>query len=228
MSDDDQNDCTWNVILYQSMSGDSEEGEGTFQMVGGSLTAKNGGQFYTTNTQSTFYLSGVDITNAKDSEFFLRCTGNNNQRGWGNSGSNGADCNFTASDQTMEGDVIYDSISNLDFYITNESSLTGAFIDDESYAESGGNGEANLYIDADSTWIVTGDSTLTNLQCEGTITDANGKTVTIKGTDGTVYVQGSSNYTITVESYSKTADVSGAATADSYSTYAVDKPEQLS
>ncbi len=228
MSDDDQNDCTWNVILYQSMSGDSEEGEGTFQMVGGSLTAKNGGQFYTTNTQSTFYLSGVDITNAKDSEFFLRCTGNNNQRGWGNSGSNGADCNFTASDQTMEGDVIYDSISNLDFYITNESSLTGAFIDDESYAESGGNGEANLYIDADSTWIVTGDSTLTNLQCEGTITDANGKTVTIKGTDGTVYVQGSSNYTVTVESYSKMADVSGAATADSYSTYAVDKPEQLS
>lgn len=228
MSDDDQNDCTWNVILYQSMSGDSEEGEGTFQMVGGSLTAKNGGQFYTTNTQSTFYLSGVDITNAKDSEFFLRCTGNNNQRGWGNSGSNGADCNFTASDQAMEGDVIYDSISNLDFYITDESSLTGAFIDDESYAGSGGNGEANLYIDADSTWIVTGDSTLTNLQCEGTITDANGKTVTIKGTDGTVYVQGSSNYTVTVESYSKTADVSGAATADSYSTYAVDKPEQLS
>ena len=24
MSDNEQNDCTWNVILYQSMSGDSE------------------------------------------------------------------------------------------------------------------------------------------------------------------------------------------------------------
>ena len=228
MGDDDQNDCTWNVILYQSMSGDSEEGEGTFQMVGGSLTAKNGGQFYTTNTQSTFYLSGVDITNAEDSAFFLRCTGNNNQRGWGNSGSNGADCNFTASDQVMEGDIIYDSISNLDFYITNGSSLTGAFLDDESYAGNGGNGEANLYIDADSTWIVTGDSTLTNLQCEGTITDADGKTITIKGTDGTVYVQGNSKYTVTVESYSKTADVTGATKADNYSTYAVEKPDQLS
>ena len=228
MADDDQNDCTWNVILYQSMSGDSEEGEGTFQMVGGSLTANNGGQFYTTNTQSTFYLSGVDITNAEDSEFFLRCTGNNNQRGWGSSGSNGADCNFTASDQVMEGDVIYDSISNLDFYITNGSSLTGAFIDDESYAGNGGSGEANLYIDSDSTWIVTGDSTLTSIQCEGTITDESGKTVTIKGTDGTVYVQGDSDYTVTVESYSKTADVSGAAAADTYSTYAVDKPEELS
>ncbi len=227
MADDEQNDCTWNVILYQSMSGDSEEGEGSFQMTGGSLTANNGGQFYTTNTESTFYLSGVDIKNASDSEFFLRCTGNNNQRGWGSSGSNGADCNFTASDQVMEGDVIYDSISNLDFYMTNGSSLTGAFIDDESYAGNGGTGKANLYIDADSTWIVTGDSTLTELQSEGTICDSDGKTVTIKGTDGTVYVEGDSEYTVTVEKYSSTADVSGAATADEFSAHAVDKPEQL-
>lgn len=228
MSDDDQNDCTWNVILYQSMSGDSEEGEGTFQMTGGSLTAKNGGQFYTTNTQSTFYLSDVDITNASDSEFFLRCTGNNNQRGWGSSGSNGADCNFTASSQTMEGDVIYDSISNLDFYLTNGSIITGAFVDDETYAGDGGDGEANLYIDSDSTWIVTGDSTLTNLQSEGTIQDADGKTVTIKGTDGTVYVEGDSQYTITVEKYNKTADLSGAATGDSFSDHSVEKPDELS
>lgn len=228
MSDDDQNDCTWNVILYQSMSGDSEEGEGTFQMTGGSLTAKNGGQFYTTNTQSTFYLSDVDITNASDSEFFLRCTGNNNQRGWGSSGSNGADCNFTASSQTMEGDVIYDSISNLDFYLTNGSIITGAFVDDETYAGDGGDGEANLYIDSDSTWIVTGDSTLTNLQSEGTIQDADGKTVTIKGTDGTVYVEGDSQYTITVEKYNKTADLSGVATGDSFSDHSVEKPDELS
>ena len=228
MSDDDQNDCTWNVILYQSMSGDSEEGEGTFQMTGGSLTAKNGGQFYTTNTQSTFYLSDVDITNASDSEFFLRCTGNNNQRGWGTSGSNGADCNFTASSQTMEGDVIYDSISNLDFYLTKGSVITGAFVDDETYAGEGGDGSANFYIDSDSTWIVTGDSTLTNLQSEGTIQDAEGKTVTIKGTDGSVYVEGDSQYTITVEKYNKTADFSGAATGDSFSDHSVEKPEELS
>ncbi len=97
MSDDDQNDCTWNVILYQSMSGDSEVGNSTFEMQGGSLTAKNGGMFYTTNTESTITLSDVDITYALDNDFFLRCTGNNNQRGWGESGANGADCLFTAS-----------------------------------------------------------------------------------------------------------------------------------
>lgn len=51
MLDLSQNDCTWNVILYQSMSGDSEIGNSTFEMVGGSLTAGNGGMFYTTNTE---------------------------------------------------------------------------------------------------------------------------------------------------------------------------------
>ena len=45
MSDDEQNDCTWNVILYQSMSGDSEEGTSEFEMNGGNLTARNGGMF---------------------------------------------------------------------------------------------------------------------------------------------------------------------------------------
>ncbi|MDY4839115.1 MAG: hypothetical protein SO160_06160 [Lachnospiraceae bacterium] len=39
MEDDTQNDCTWNVILYQSMSGDSEVGNSTFEMDGGTLTA---------------------------------------------------------------------------------------------------------------------------------------------------------------------------------------------
>ena len=227
MSDDDQDDCSWNVILYQRMSGDSEEGEGTFQMTGGSLTAENGGMFYTTNTESTFYLSDVDITPADDSEFFLRCTGNNNQRGWGESGSNGADCNFTAASQKMEGDIIYDSISNLDFYMTDNSTLTGAFADDESCAGNGGDGTCNAYISSDSTWIVTGDSTLTSLANEGTIKDADGNSVTIKGTDGTVYVQGTSSYTITVGSYSTSADMSGAASADSFSDHAVDKPDQL-
>lgn len=78
MSDLEQNDCTWNVILYQSMSGDSEVGNSTFEMSGGTLTAKNGGMFYTTNTESTFVLSDVNIVNADDSEFLLKCTGNSN------------------------------------------------------------------------------------------------------------------------------------------------------
>lgn len=190
MSDDSRNDCTWNVILYQSMSGDSEVGNSTFEMDGGSLNAKNGGMFYTTNTESTITLDDVDITNAEDSEFFLKCTGNANQRGWGTTGANGADCLFTAIDQTMEGNVIWDSISDLDFYMT-------------------------------------GDSTVSALHCAGTIEDNEGKTVTVKGTDGTVYVEGDSSYTITVTSYEDSADLSGASTTTSWSAYETEKPAEL-
>ena len=161
MSDLDQNDNTWTVILYQSMSGDSEVGNSTFQMDGGSLTSENGGVFYTTNTESTITLNNVDINYNDENEFFLQCTGNTNQRGWGQSGANGADCHFTGISQDMQGNVIWDSISDLDFYLTDGSSLTGAVVGDESYAGEGGEGYCNVYVSADSTWTVTGDSEYT-------------------------------------------------------------------
>lgn len=150
-------------------------------MTGSSLTAKNGGMLYTTNTESTFYLKNVAITPSAKNDFFLKCTGNSNARGWGQSGANGADCKFTADTLEMTGDVIWDSISTLDFQMTNGSTLTGAFIQDNSNV----------------------DSTLTTLTCKGTIQGADGKSVSIVGTDGTVYEKGDSAYTITVTSYSK-------------------------
>ena len=227
MSDDDQNDTTWTVILYQSMSGDSEVGNSTFQMDGGTITSKNGGLFYTTNTECTIALKDVDITYNDDSEFFLQCTGNNNQRGWGQSGANGSDCNFTADSQDMKGNVIWDSISDLDFYMTNGSTLEGAFVNDESNAGNGGDGYCNVVIDKDSTWTVTGDSTIRSLSNAGTITDADGKTVSIVGTDGTTYVEGDSDYTITVGSYQDSADTSASTTVDDWSNYEIERPESL-
>ena len=227
MSDLSQNDSTWTVILYQSMSGDSEVGNSTFQMDGGTLTSQNGGVFYTTNTESDITLKDVDITYNNDNEYFLRCTGNNNERGWGESGANGADCDFTAISQDMEGSVIWDTISQLDFYMTDGSNLTGAIIDDESFAGNGGDGYCNVYVSDDSTWTVTGDSTVSKLSNAGTIVDDSGKTVTVKGTDGTVYVEGDSDYTITVDKYEDTADTSGSDTVASWSDYEVEKPDTL-
>lgn len=224
MPDQEQNDCTWTVIVYQSMSGDSEVGCGSFEMVGGSLTSTNGGLFYTTNTESTFLLQNVDITAAEDCEFFLKATGNSNERTWGKSGSNGAQCTFTAIDQTMNGDVIWDSISTLDLYLVGSSTLTGAFLQEESAAGDGGNGWGNLGLGEGSSWIVTGDSVLTNLVNNGIICDAEGNSVTICQADGTILVSGSSAYSIVVESYSEgTVDLSGASEADSWDNYAVDR-----
>lgn len=225
MRDLSQNDHTWSVILYQSMSGDSEEGNSAFYMIDGTLVSKNGGLFYSTNTESEFYLENVTISAAEDCEYFLRVSGNANQRGWGTTGQNGADTDFTAVNQIMNGDVIWDSISNLDFYMAEGSVLTGAVLDDESYAGEGGNGYANIYIDAASKWVVTGDSRVTNLYSEGTIVDEAGNTVTISGTDGTVYVQGESTYTVTVDSYSAEADLSGMTSSVSWEDYEADVPD---
>ena len=199
--ENEQNDCNWTVILYQSMSGDSEVGNSNFSMTGGSLISENGGMFYTTNTESTFYLSGVDLNYSDSNDFLLKCTGNSNARGWGSSGANGADCEFTADAQTMAGKIIWDSISQLDVSLKNKSTWTGSFVQDESNAGNGGDGYADLTVDSSSTWIVDGDSTLSSLTCKGTITDADGNTVTVKSTDGTTYVEGTSSYTITVNSY---------------------------
>lgn len=228
MKDDTQNDTTWGVIVYQSMSGDAEQGNSTFQMAGGSLKVTNGGVFYTTNTESHIYISDVTISTADDSEFFLRCTGNKNQRGWGSVGSNGASCTFTADKQQMNGDVIWDSVSTLDFYIIKGSALKGAAIDDESCAGNGGSGYCNVYIDSTSTWTVTGDSVVTNLYCAGKIVDENGNTVTVKDSDGNILVNGTGSYSITVTGkYSTDVDTSGADTGAAFDDFAVSLPEEL-
>ncbi len=66
LPDLEQNDNTWTVILYQSMSGDSEVGKGTFTMTGGTLISNNGGLFYTTNTDSEFTLRNVTLQASAD------------------------------------------------------------------------------------------------------------------------------------------------------------------
>lgn len=203
MPENEQNDCIWTIILYQSMSGDSEEGNSVFEMTGGSITSKNGGLLYTTNTESTFSLSNVNITYSDSNDFFLKCTGNSNARGWGQSGSNGANCQFTAQQQEMKGSMIWDSISDLDVTMKDGSQWTGVFIKDETNAGDDGDGYANLTIDETSSWIVTGDSELSSLTCNGTIVDEGGKTVTILGSDGTSYVEGTGSYIITVDSYAE-------------------------
>ena len=183
------------------MSGDSEVGKGTFTMTGGTLISNNGGLFYTTNTDSEFTLRNVTLQASADSEYLLRCTGNANGRGWGRTGSNGANCVFTAAEQQMCGRVLWDSVSNLTLSLTEGASFTGAILDDESCVGEGGSGACALIIDETSEWIVTENSALTTLTCKGRIADAAGRTVTVTGPSGSVLVSGESDLTITVSEY---------------------------
>ena len=67
-----------------------------------------------------------------------------------------------------------------------------------------------------SAWVVTGDSTVSVLECAGSVTDEAGNAVSIVGSDGTEYVSGSSQYTVTVGSFTTAADISGAGSIDSF------------
>ena len=91
----------------------------------------------------------------------------------------------------------------------------------ESCAGNGGDGTCTLVISADSTWIVTGDSTVTTLNCAGEIRDADGNAVTITDENGNILVSGTSAYTITVSDYSADADVSDAGEIADWENYAV-------
>lgn len=53
--------------------------------------------------------------------------------------------------------------------------------------------------------------------------EENGQTSPDDEDQGTVYVQGSGDVAVTVESYSTDVDISGATAADSWSEYAVEK-----
>lgn len=225
MGDDLYNDSAWNVLLYQGRSGDFEPGNSTFEMKGGRLTANNGGIFYTTNTESTITLSNVEIVYPDVRDFFLKCTGNDHPDGWGKAGSNGADCLFTAEGQDMEGDILWDAISQLDFYMTKNSTFKGAVLQEKNDGGKDRDGYCNLYIEEGCTWTVTGDSSLNRLSCSGRIEDDEGKTVTIRGKDGTVYVQGTGKYTITVVSHEPAANLSGASEMSRWTEHQAEVPE---
>lgn len=187
MSDDkgtSSDENVHNVMIYQSMSGDADVGTSTFSMTGGSLTAQNGDMFYITNTHCVLTLSDVDITNEDDDAYLMRVVGNSASHGWGTAGSNGAQVEFTADAQTLDGDIVVDTISTLNMTLTNGSVFTGTVnIIDNAEGGTAVSDNAVVTIDSGCTWNLTGDCTVTSLTNNGTI-NFNGYTITLA--DGTV------------------------------------------
>lgn len=164
-----------NVMLYQSMSGDAQQGTSSFSMTGGSLVSKNGDMFYITNTSSIITLSGVDLTLA-DGTYLLRVSGNTSERGWGTAGANGGSCEFNLKGQTVSGDILVDSISKLTMTITNGSSYAGAINADGTEAAA-----LSITLDSTSTWTLTGDSYVTQFDGDMANVVTNGHTLYVNG-----------------------------------------------
>ncbi|MDD4844533.1 MAG: hypothetical protein PHU31_09410, partial [Anaerotignum sp.] len=152
-----------------------------------------------TNTTANIVLSNTTL-NFDSSNVNLLTIQGNDSNNWGTAGMNGSNIEFTGIGETLNGNIDVDTISSLDLYLLESSVYTGATTilknavnTDESAAP------ITMNLDSTSTWVVAGNSTLTNLNAEtgAQIVDENGKTVTIVANGETV-VDGTSEYTVTV------------------------------
>ncbi len=167
------------VMIYQSMSGDAEKGLAGFSATGGSITNARGDIFFVNNTAADISLSGVEIANHGDG-VFLRAAA----AGWGREGSNGGKVNLQAVSQAIDGDIIVDDISVLNFYLKDGSTFFGAI------NPEGGAGEVYVELTDGSKWKLTGDSNIKSLTCDADSIDLNGYRLTV---DGKLYTAGASS-----------------------------------
>lgn len=139
-----------NVLLYQSASGDADDGTSELTMNGGSITSNSGAMFYCTNTSSEINLTDAKLVLSEDNTLLIVSEGR-----WGNEGSNGGICTLNADNQELSGRITVDDISSLSLNLT-DSTYKGA-INETGYA-----GEVNVILDDNSKWILTADSYITS------------------------------------------------------------------
>ncbi|MBQ3261172.1 hypothetical protein IJH29_00740 [Candidatus Saccharibacteria bacterium] len=139
-----------NIFIYQSMSGDAEEGTGTFSATNSVITTNQGDTFFVTNTTANISLENNRFANNDSASVFLRAGAGK----WGSSGNNGGHVKLSLNSQVVEGDIVLDSISSLSMSLLNSSYYMGA-INSANTATS-----ATLSLDATSQLILAGDTYL--------------------------------------------------------------------
>lgn len=169
----DKSDYYQAVMIYQSMSGDADEGTASFTMSDGSLTNKNGDIFFVNNTVATIDLTNVNIKNEDSEGLFLRAAA----AGWGTEGSNGGNVTLSAKNQTIDGDIVVDEVSTLNMYLTDSSTFNGSINSD------GTSGDVYVEIDGDSVWTLTEDSYITSLTCDENSINLNGHKLYVNGNE---------------------------------------------
>ena len=182
----DKSDYYQAVMIYQSMSGDAAQGASTFTMTDGTLENQNGDVFFVNNTVTTINLERASIINNDESGVFLRAAA----AGWGNEGSNGGQVTLNAASQAIDGDMVVDDVSNLNLYLRDGSTFTGAINAD------GQAGDVYVELESGSVWTLTDDSYITSLTCDADSIDLNGHLLYV---DGKAYEAGSASTGIAIE-----------------------------
>ena len=205
------------IIIYQSTSGDAESTTGSaarFEALNSTLSSAitSGSMFYLTNTSANVILKNTTLDFDSDNVLLLEIAGNDSNN-WGSAGSNGATVNFTAIGETLSGGIDVDTISSLNLFLTQGTTYTGyTTISTNSVNSNPSESPLTVNLDSTSTWIMTKDSTVSNLNMEdgAKLVDSEGKTVTIIA-NGKSVVSGDSSLTLTVAgSYSTNFSTSDA------------------
>ena len=143
-----------NIFLYQSMSGDADEGVASFTAKNSNITTNNGDTIFVTNTTAVVTLENNAIIN--NSGDLLRVQSGK----WGTSGSNGGNVTLSLINQKVSGNIVVDSISSLDLTISCGSVYTGAINNDNTSKN------INVTLSSDSIISLTGDTYVTSLTNE--------------------------------------------------------------
>ncbi|WP_296852929.1 hypothetical protein [uncultured Methanobrevibacter sp.] len=160
------------IFIYQSMSGDADVGTSHFTAKDSKLTIpqessvyKEAPMFHVTNTACVIDLKNTEFSFGSGT--FLEVSSQNQ---WGTTGSNGGNAELNTDSEKIDGNVIVDNISSLNWTMKN-TEFKGA-------VNSTGNTTINV---ADgSTWTLTGDSSLSSLAVSGKIDYRNYK-LTVNG-----------------------------------------------
>ena len=159
------------ILIYQSQSGDASNGASSFTMEDSTLTNTSGDIFHVTNTTTTITLSGSTITNNDESGNFLDASSDS----WGTSPNNGGRVTLNADGQTINGNMLVDSVSSLTLNMSNSSAFNGAI------NPSGQTGSVSVVIDSTSTWTLTGNSYVSSITNNGGTINPNGYTLYVNG-----------------------------------------------
>ncbi|MBQ6627770.1 MAG: hypothetical protein IJH65_02960 [Methanobrevibacter sp.] len=160
------------IFIYQSMSGDADVGTSLFTAKNSKLSIasdssvyKEAPMFHVTNTACVIDLENTELSFGSGT--FLQIAGQNQ---WGTTGSNGGVAELNTDNEKIDGNIIVDSISSLNWTMKN-TEFKGAI-------NSTGNTTVNVA--EGSTWTLTGDSSLSSLEVSGKIDYGNYK-LTVNG-----------------------------------------------
>ncbi|WP_458403920.1 hypothetical protein [Methanobrevibacter sp.] len=149
------------IFIYQSMSGDADVGTSQFSAKNSKLSIAEDSSvyseapmFHVTNTACIISLDNTELSFG--STTFLEVSSQNQ---WGTTGSNGGVAELNTDNQKIDGNVIVDDISSLNWTMKNT----------EFKGQINSTGNASVNVAEGSVWTLTGDSEVSSLSVSGNI-----------------------------------------------------------